>query len=104
MKIDVFWVWFIAFFAALLFQNFFTVKKSVFDVSYVYTSNSKDTVSFGQAALSGAGDILTFHDAKTFVKQCLDMEQKSFAPVDVVVLSVKSRTTDRYWRPFWHRF
>jgi hypothetical protein len=103
MKIDMFWIWFAVVMAAILFQSFFTVKKSTWDVSYTYTTDATASPTYGQIALKSVGDSLSFVEVQQYLKKDIEADRADGKTVGVVVLSVQRRNTDRFWQPFWRK-
>lgn len=100
MKIDVFWVWFIAFGVALLFQNYFTVKKTDWDVSYTFTTDSMDYIGYGQQSITCSGDNMTWTTLRTWLEQNIQRENVDNS-LQVVVLAAHKGESNRFWHPFW---
>ncbi len=103
MKIDMVLVWMVAFIAVMMFQNYFTVKKTEWDVSYSYTTESMDYIAYGQKVVtvtSSSG--LDWASLRAWLADNVD-GAKNGDTVIVTVLGTNKRESDRYWRPFWKR-
>lgn len=100
MKIDVFWIWFLCFWLAAGMQNFLTIKKSSFDVSYHFKMQESEGAALGQIVLTAENcDSMSFVQAGRFIKK--DLEESLGETVSVVILNISKRETIRYWHPFW---
>lgn len=102
MKIDMTWVWLFGFMAVMLFQGYFTVKKTSYDVSYSYTTSSMEYIAYGQTALVCTGGDLDWASLRSWLVEDIG-ERTGEKDVLVTVLGTSKRDSDRYWRPFWKR-
>ena len=101
MKIDMVLVWMAAFFVVVLFQNFFTVKKTDWDVSYEYTTDKMDYIAYGQKIVTVTKESdLDWASLRDWLADNVD-GAKNGGPVVVAVLGTNKRESNRYWRPFW---
>lgn len=100
MKIDVFWIWFACFWLAVGVQNFFTVKKTVWDVSYSYYTHAMDYAEDRQTVVSCENvDELDWLSLKTFLVK--DAKKETGEDVFITILGTNKASSTRYWRPFW---
>ena len=101
MKIDMFWVWMVVIGLTFLFQQNFTEKKTTWDVSYTYTTNSMDFIAYGQLSLTSPGSTLPWIAARKWAEDNLERENMVNEKPTVVILAIHKDTDERFFMPFW---
>lgn len=104
MNIDMFWIWLVVITSTFVFQNHFTEKKTTWDVSYTYTTESMDYIAYGQMSLVCPGDSLPWRAAKTYIAKNRMEENGDDEKVLVTILAVHKDTEKRLFVPFWRHF
>jgi hypothetical protein len=101
MKIDMIYVWAAGLLLVMLFQNFFTVKKTDYDVLYSYTTNEMGYIAYGQTTIVCTGNAdLDWASLRVWLVKDVKARTGEDSAV-VTVLGTNKRDSDRYWRPFW---
>lgn len=101
MKIDMVLVWVAVFMCVWAFQNFFTYKKTVWDVSYSYYTPEMIYAEDRQTVVSCEGDDLDWAPLKAFLVKDAKKEKGDDAFVFITILGTNKVRSDRYFRPFW---
>lgn len=101
MKFDMVWVWMAAFMAVMLFQNFFTVRKTDWDISYTYTTDAMEYIAYGQKVVTvTSSSDLDWASLRAWLADEIK-ETKGEKSAIVTILGTNKRDSTRYWRPFW---
>lgn len=98
MKVDAFWIWFVCAVLALGVQDFLTITKNSFDVSFHMMAQDSGNEAFGHMNLTVEGDPPTFTEVGKFIEDYF--KKTTGEDVSIVVLTVSKIGKEGYWKYF----